>query len=72
MDSNGIMAQINVYYVLKEIIDAYRVTNGSVCSRSNIVFDVKGRGHNFDRTTVLMPDTKGLDSLVLTSVLFTG
>ena len=31
LDSKGIMAQINVYnYVLKEIIDAYRVMNGSV------------------------------------------
>ena len=37
-----------------------------------LYFDVKGRGHNFDKTTVLMPDTKGLDSLDLTSVLFTG
>ena len=29
-DSKGITAQINAYNVLKEIIDAYRVMNGSV------------------------------------------
>ena len=39
-DSTGITAQINAYtgYVLKEIIDAYRVMNGSVftCRRLGI------------------------------------